>query len=215
MAIPVDVMRLAWTGKLTGGDIWNISFWFRPSVAGAHVPSTNADAATALAQLTSGTAFTTARGAIMGCMRSGELLTGYTLYCYPNGGPTATAIAASTVNVGGLGSGNPLPVQIARAVTTLTGQAGRSFRGRFYIPATGLQITAGDLQFTDNGATLLSGVAGWLVDQRTSNSWNACVVSTVRSTSTPITQLRTDSRPDVQRRRANRQAVTSRTVQSV
>jgi hypothetical protein len=131
-------------------------------------------------------------------------------YFYSGASPTAAFVAVAAVDPArgtGTGAGS-LPLQTCMVVTLLTGAAGRRNRGRMYIPAYGAVIAANE--FTAEIGTILNGIKNW---------WNAAqgsgvdgrfvVYSSVGSTVRNITSLRVDSRPDIQRRRANTQTVTS------
>jgi hypothetical protein len=87
--------------------------------------------------------------------------------------------------------------------TMLTGQSGRSFRGRMYCPATNLGLTAGLI-----ASGQVDAVATGLVDAidavRTDTTWRPMVVSITQSVMTEIIQVRVDDKPDIQRRRANK-----------
>lgn len=204
MGIPTGVMRLALRGKVSATDVWNTSVWFAPLDGTVTVPTTNGGAAVVLGQLTSGAQWASFKANIVGMLRPNGQLSGETLYCYPSGGPTATAIATQDDVVVGTGTSGALPAQVSRVVTLLTGQAGRSFRGRMYFPATALVVGGTDLQFSDNGATLLTALDSWLATQSATNKWQACVVSSARSAKTFVASFKTDSLPDIQRRRVNR-----------
>ena len=209
MGIPVGVMRLSLEGNISATDVWNTSLWFAPADGTVSIPSTNGGAVVVLGQLTTGTDWNALRTGLLTMLRPNGGLLRETLYCYPTGGPTATAIATQDDIAAGTGTVAANPAQVSRVVTTLTGLAGRSFRGRMYFPATSLAMGGTDLQFTDNGSTLLTQVANWIRTQAATNKWQAVVVSSARSAKTNIQSVKTDSKPDIQRRRVNRTPATT------
>jgi hypothetical protein len=213
MGIPVGVMRLALRGKISATDVWNTSVWFAPLDGTVTIPNTNGGASVVLGQLTTGTQWAAFKSGLLAMIRANGQLSGETLYCYPTGGPTATAIATQDDIAAGTGTVGALPAQVSRVVTLLTGVAGRSYRGRMYFPATALACGATDLQFTDNGATLLTQLDGWLAMQSAVNKWQAVVVSSARSAKTNVQSFKTDSLPDIQRRRVNRTPPTTTRTQ--
>lgn len=204
------------TGTLPAGEVFNTSFWVEPSAIGSDMPATNAacaDVLTALVALTQWGAWLTA---LKAGWNTATAATAVTLYSYPAGGNVAAAAASQSIS-GQVGSvATALPNQISRVLTMRTGQIGRSFRGRMYIPATGESISGGTGHFTGSGqsqcdatAALFTAIpnATLLAD---GNGLLAIVASHTTGARTPILQVASDNFPDVQRRRENR--VTGRVV---
>jgi hypothetical protein len=210
MAIPADVMRLSIVGHGAGPDIWNISFWWKPSLPGDHVASTNAQAAASLTAILGDAKWTTFKTFLMTLMPSACTLDSVSLYCYPTGGPNATAIANTlTPAVGTNGVGPQIP-QTCQVASLRTGQSGRSFRGRVYLPKWSATLT-GALQFAGTDCTTTANavaafLSGWSLKTITPAGQGifAVVVSPTRGAASGIEKVVVDSKPDVQRRRINR-----------
>jgi hypothetical protein len=216
--IPNDVVRLAVSGKTVGAERWECSIWFKPDTQRSHVPSTNADANDTLDSMTTGSEWDGLVGGLVCMVGSSGGADTAKLYCYPSGGPTAAAIGSKALTVAGTGSTGTTPLQTAMVATLLTGQAGRSFRGRIYVPApnaaigTDHQFTTGVLDAVGEG---LQTYLGWIKTSDVlpdSTGLFGSIVSQQRSVATPITDIRIDTKPDVQRRRAK--SLTPTTVRS-
>lgn len=218
---PNNTARLTIGGGSYGGEVWECSLWFKPTTVGQSMPADNAGAATMLDNMTTGTEWDTLAAALVRFLPPEGGISQAKLYSYPTGGTAATAIAAKALSVAGTGTGNTGPAQLCLVATLLTGQAGRSFRGRIYVPAVDVSLSG------DHNATqvdidaVANGVAQYLswtklADIITSGQGVLGVVaSTVRGVATSITQVRCDSKPDVQRRRANKLAATRTSLADV
>lgn len=110
---------------------------------------------------------------------------------------------------GGTAGGDPLPPQIALCITLRTAQAGRSFRGRSYIPgfAESVNNVSGQITSAVAGVDFIAAIQSALVAQ----SLNLGVLSRPREAPltpsagfiTPVTSIvARDSVWDTQRRRA-------------
>lgn len=207
MAIPAHTMRLALSGHLYGSEIFQTNLWFTTIVPGDPVPVNNTEAAAALDELTTGTQWTALLTALTGMLRAACGYDRADLYCYDAGGTAATAQASKSLTGPGTSTLGTLPNQVARVVTLNTNQAGRSRRGRLYLPATGLAMDATTGLFSANPSSVLDALSDYIGQQRISNSWSAIVVSQKTTSYAYITSLKTDQRPDIQRRRANRENV--------
>ena len=215
MAIPAGVMRFSLTGHLFGGEVFNTSFWFADVEGESEIPANNADAATALTVLTTGSAWTAMLGGLAALLRADCGYDAASLYCYPTGGPSATAQATKSIVTAGSSSLGTLPNQVCRVVTLNTNLSGRRNRGRVYLPATGLALATTTGLFSASPATLLGQIEDWITDQNATNSYIAVVVSTAGTDHNQIRQLKTDQRPDIQRRRAARETVGTIYTQAV
>lgn len=139
-----------------------------------------------------------------------------TAYCYPAGGTVAGFIGQSTVEAPGLSTAGMMPLQTCLVVTLLTGNAGRSYRGRLYLPATCVTVMQGTHQLAGNTVDNLAGDwASFLEAVDFNNCGKPSVVSPTRTSATAISALAIDTRLDVQRRRANKQSVTHRATEDV
>ena len=144
-------------------------------------------------------------------------LTKVTCYVYlsSTGGATYVGEYSSTPNPG-TSSAAALPLQVGLVLTLRTGSAGRSFRGRMYLPINNLSLDAGHEAPVAALADLCTSWATAFSDWNTGGTGTeVCVISTQRGVATPVTSVTMDSRMDVQRRRANRQAITATTANAV
>lgn len=205
MAIPAGYSRFVINGHLSAGEIFQIGFWSSQAPADADAANTAA-AAVATAYGDQG-----AIGAPHSHLATGEGTDAVRCYSYPTGGPSASFVGvAPLVNSGT--STRVVPLQVAVVVTLLTGFSGRRNRGRIYTPWC-LTTTAGALT-TGNASDTASWWAGFLSKVNVATEPGHCVVlSQVAGSANDITSVRCDTRPDTQRRRADRQAgVSSVTV---
>lgn len=118
--------------------------------------------------------------------------------------------ATNGTNAGaGSAAGNPVPSNVAYVITLGTGFTGRSYRGRFYMPALTTAHVAGDDNVTSTYSdAVVDAVADLLADALTAG-WTPVVLSRVtggapRATAigTPITDIiARNTTTDSQRRR--------------
>jgi len=144
-----------------------------------------------------------------------------TVYGYPTGGPKASTIGQANLS-GGVGTGtNTNYNQVAAAATFLTGNPGRSNRGRTYVPLTGKIPSTGSSGPIIDSTSMGNVSTGWATFF---TNWNTAhgsamgvpsVVSITASVANPITAVRCDARADIQRRRANKQAIPAQTTTAV
>lgn len=130
-------------------------------------------------------------------------------YTYLGGSEQASYVGFANITAGqGTGS-NSAPLQVSMVVSLLTAFAGRRSRGRMYLPASGLAYD--NHQFESTVVTQVATEMGNFLTNVSAISGvgSTSVVSRTAGTSTPITSLRVDSKPDIQRRRAGSQAATS------
>jgi len=209
MPIPANTLRFSIRGNLPGNEIWNCSFWLRPTGA-ATAPSDGTAADALLTTLKGVTHWATFKAQILANLRATGGIVEERLYCYPTTGTTAAAVAVQSDVAAGTSTGGTLPNQCAVVVTLLTGVAGRSQRGRVYLPLSGGAVSTTDGQLTNTLPTLRAELANWNKDMALlASGWAIYVVSQTRTSSLPVVQCKIDTRVDVQRRRANRQAATS------
>lgn len=214
MGIPANVARVSLQGTLPGGEIFSTGFWVRPSDGGSDVPSTNADAQTMANNIVGQTAFGTLITGLKSLLSTSSAYATLRVDCYPTGGPRATASATAAI-ASGTGTGaNALPDQVCWVATLRTGQIGRSLRGRMYLPANGYTITTTTGLFIAHTPTIAALVAAYFTSLPLSNTIpgsgvgaEAVVVSSRLTVATHISQVTNDHRPDIQRRRADRQNI--------
>jgi hypothetical protein len=200
MPIPAGVARFVLVGHLTGGETFETGFW----ETGDFATQAEVDSA----------ASTFASGAVIGPLDNLRALItadcGYDevrVYGYPTGGPAASFVGTASLGAAGTGTGQ-LPLQTCIVATLLTGAAGRRRRGRMYLPACGAQLSAHQLT-TPSVTQVSSSVADLLSLGAPTPGHEAVVLSQVAGTHAPVTQVRVDSKPDIQRRRAESLAATS------
>ena len=209
-------------GRLAGAQRWSMGFGFRLTPDGG-LPS--AEALTTLAnQLFSDfntTWFSTTTsgslrlGAQMGTRSSFDSVRTY--YTNAPGSPALVVGASTTASVAGTAGGNQ-PPQIAAVCTLLTGRAGRSYRGRVYVPInTG---TDTDGTFAASVAQAQAQACANFLSAAATRSLNGgvlipCVTSATRAENTPITAVRVDNVLDTQRRRRDKIVATARPQSSL
>lgn len=134
-----------------------------------------------------------------------------TVYCYPQGGTKSVYIAESPLT-SGTGTGVGLnALQIAMVVTLRTGLAGRSRRGRMYLPAQGILPTVNHVWSTTQVSNVVNAVAAVFTQMNvTTDAPRVCVVSQTLGQAFVVTDVDADQRADVQRRRAGSQNVGTR-----
>lgn len=219
MAIPAGVQKIVLFGDLPGGEIWETGFWLQGGL-----PESDA-AAQIQAQLVfnvleseSDPPFLPALAGSF--LNSGTRILGARCYAYPTGGSVATYSGEYTVPTPIVGSsGGRMPNQVAGVITLRTAQSGRSYRGRMYCPANGAGMGisgAGFAQFPEADCqTLVNNLAAAFNDLAGSSAGVPVVVSATRGVATVITNITMDTRADIQRRRANREAAAATVSSSV
>lgn len=208
MPIPADTTLMTFGGYLPGGEVWQCGIW-----GSGHTPDDNGSA-NGLAEIYYDEL--TATDGSGGIYEWLQLFAPNTVairqtrvYCYPTGGPRATFIGQYT-GAPVLGTNaQELPNQVSAVLTLHSDFAGRQNRGRIYLPCLkGSLDAAGNL----NNGNLATTADAW---KSFFDDWNAAdvptlsVVSRTGSHVHPITSLSIDSRPDIQRRRANKQTIES------
>jgi hypothetical protein len=125
-------------------------------------------------------------------------------YTY-TGSSTATWVGRADMSISG-SSASRGPLQQCVVATLLTGLSGRRNRGRMYWPASGLATQTG-YQVSASVVTALSQQLADIFNEINGNeaAGVVSVVSQTGSTSHPVTSVRVDSKPDIQRRRANKE----------
>jgi hypothetical protein len=135
-------------------------------------------------------------------------------YLYGSAGKSVLVANANPINVPGTNGGSPCPNQVAHVLTTLTGVPGRSHRGRVYLPAPGTSLLTAGQVTTANNTTIVNAYAAWLNAIRNSATAPGfgVVASSTQGAMFTMTQIAGNTRLDVQRRRANKQAATATAV---
>lgn len=214
MAIPKGAVHVVFGGTLPSSERFAWGFWLNSLHVGDVVDS-NIDIDLPLVlDLASRKIVSRWAGIIAGF----PPLTAYDRvdgYYYGADGTHATISAEKTFTLAGTAAaGTAMPDQLAMVASLRTGRAGRSYRGRAYLPmcnttqlATGGQV--GDT-FVTAYATAVRGLLADLNAGEGSSSTPGMppvVVSRTLTHMQPITAVRMDSRPDVQRSRAASEAI--------
>lgn len=200
--------RVVYSGYLNGGEIWNTGF-----SVGTLPGALTQDLADAIADAANKAADQPAFGGFMR-IAAGNIWAPSTIwastkvYLYAGSG-SAVVVAEKFTNPQIPGTaGQVLPNQCCLVVSLRTGAPGRRNRGRMYLPATGGPL-GNDAEVAGPKVTAVSAaVALGLSRFNDAGVGNPAVVSQVGGTIRRITQVVTDSRIDIQRRRANRENVT-------
>lgn len=204
MAIPSNTLRMAFQGKIGLTDVWNCSVWIRPTGA-ATAPTNATDTAALLATFTGVSGWSGFRTALLTNMRPIDTIDQYTLYSYPAGGTHAAAVATQADGAVGTGTTTTNPPQVCQVMTLQTGVAGRAHRGRIYWPASALAMNTANEQFSGTLSSTRSGFAAWVLGLAgLTLGWAPYVVSQTNTSSLPVTSIKVDTKPDIQRRRVNK-----------
>jgi len=208
MGVPAGCWRLVYRGTLRGGEKWQSGFWLQENP-----PADNAEAQIA-AQLEfdseGGTSASSLWNVLKTYLPNTITLDSVACYSFPTGGTSASFVGVSSgTPLVGSGSTSALPNQCAMVASLLTGAAGRSHRGRMYLPCGSAEIDASTGQFNLARITDIATVlATKFTDFNTaSGSGNVVLVAQLLTQATQVLSVRVDSRVDIQRRRAKSQAV--------
>ena len=218
MAIPSGVYHVVFGGALAGGEVWESGFWVQGGLPGS-LAEANATANLWWGQLIGEGAgdSSNALNVTKAQLWSIDITITYVkVYVYTSGGPHADLIGEYTEAFTPGTAARSWPNQMCLVVSLRTGHAGRSYRGRMYLPAgVGSLTTVGN--YATSAATAIADA--WAL---CFTDWNAvegngipCIVSRVASAATNISEVIVDTRPDIQRRRANKQVITAAETASV
>lgn len=211
MSFPAGAVKLVFAGTLSGGEKFAHTFWVDN---GAAPDQSTLGLILQQAVLTFNAQIGVA--AVKALFPTSTSYLTCTAYSYA-GGPNADLVAGPTALAAWVGAGaNALPNQCSFVLSLRTPQPGRSFRGRSFLPgphagtlsAAG-QLSAGTVNTVGNAwkawmQGVAAGGAGFPATP-------VIVASATRSLKTHVTHFGIDTRLDVQRRRADKQAVTSNT----
>jgi hypothetical protein len=195
-----DTYRVSILGTGPLGETFDTSFW---GYNGA--PTTNA-AANTLAGLIRDAWVTNARTAMIPMLSTQQKYTEIRLYSYPEGGPTASFIGSAPITTGTGTSGTFNATQIAMVVSLRTAMAGRRHRGRMYLPAAGL-ASATQHQWTQTQCDdVATAMGNFFSAVNAIGTFGAVVVLSQVGAGEweNVSEIRVDSKPDIQRRRANK-----------
>lgn len=196
--------RIVIQGTTRSQEIWETGFWLEN--VGVASQSDAQDLMDTIGPLFD----TDLKGIVKSMLPDNGAVTNLRGYFYVTAGPNSTYIADYPVTSGtGTGTHN-LPEQVCMVATLLTGVAGRRNRGRMYFPAYGCQIAA-DNQFASGLEAALSDAVAEFFGNVNNITGNPTVVvySAAGSAARPVSTIRVDSKPDIQRRRVNKEPATS------
>lgn len=202
-------------GTMAGGEIWETGFWMSDTGV------TDASLANALAQIIAGTLNANDESGALAQMALEFWTLAITwtevrVYGYPAGGTKASFVGSYELPAGVTGTGTTtLPNQVCLVLTLNTGLAGRSHRGRMYIPISKATLD-GTSELTSQ--LLTDFVTTWRTffsDVNASDTGQIVVVSQHLGAFFPLSSVKADSRLDIQRRRANQQSIRQVVSQAV
>lgn len=211
MPIPAGTCKVILYGTFGSGDIWETGF----SMIDTGV--TSASLASALANIIAGTlgssdASGAARIMMQNLVDDFSKWLGVRVYAYVTGGTKADFIGEYVLPQPVVGGKTVTkPNQCALVLTLRTDLAGRSHRGRMYLPATGAEIDTADGQVLQTELNTV--LAGWVTgfsDINESSTGEIVVTSVALDANTPITSLTLDSKMDIRRSRAKQEVVLRR-----
>lgn len=208
MAIPAGVSRVSIRGTAATSEIWETGFW----VASAAPDQATADADAAnIKTLFLGDWI----NAWLSHMTSDMVITEIRVYAYPAGGPRASFVGVAPIASGnGTDTSGYLPLQVAPVLTLLTGASGRRNRGRMYLPLTGFSMMGSNHLLSTTATDAITSAAATFFSAL-GPAYPPVVLSIVGSSHRAITEVAMDNRPDVQRRRANKEGATHRSTGTV
>lgn len=201
MPIPAGVGRIVLVGTLRGGEIFNTGWWGQGDLF-----STDAGCQTQADSVVASLGTSEFSGLWTNIADTATIINKVMVYGYPEGGPHASVMAESPTHKVG-GGPAALPLQCCLVATTLTGSPGRSNRGRIYWPVTGANVGT-DNQLSEAITQQVATVTYALLAPGEGSGPGPIVVSQKHGTFKPITSIRVDSRVDIQRRRAAKEAAT-------
>jgi hypothetical protein len=200
-----DQIKFVTYGDINGAQSWSFGIWTGVATTGT---PTSTDLNNAL------TVINTPLTAFWNTYKTKNLATvrllGFKAYFYPTGSAVATLVAQQAITPApGTGTQGTSP-RNALVVSLLTGSSGRSYRGRFYVPYTGvisgsnLQAVSSDVDAVANGAAAL---LGSMKTAALGGPWGNCpprVRSEKLGLGLIVTSIKTDSLIDTQRRREDK-----------
>lgn len=207
--LDTPALKVVARGTIESVQSWSTSFWYAVSLVSS---APTAAQLTTLADGTDDLLSTWYRAMLDFCGPDTKRVdTG--LYYYPSGSIHAS-VAGESAHAGtdsGTG-GQYMPTSVSIVASLRTGIVGKSARGRSYFPATALPVTSNHqisgsscLTVAEAYGHMLADVALHIVAGSSPFSEAAPVVASFKTGGTHIiTNVEVDSRPDTQRRRADK-----------
>jgi len=194
-------------GKMPGGEIWESGFWMNDTGV-TNESTANAQAEIVGAELNASDSSGALRIWLANLTGTGVTFEYVKCYAY-TGGSTAAFIGTYTLPTPreGGATGGRMPNQVAAVVSLRTGFSGRRNRGRMYLPLN--EVALGADGNIDSGLvdTVLTAWATAFTDLNAGDAGKVVVVSQVGDSFKPVTSVVMDSRPDIIRKRANKQTI--------
>lgn len=199
MAYPARSLRMVAVGDLPSGETWNTGLW-----ALTDAPITSyADLVLSLAvpQSAFNDLFAFLHDFWSATTQARELRA----YYYSGGEFGSVAEFSATVPLdANTGAGSPiLPDQCTPVASLRTGRAGRSYRGRMYLPYPKLALTAAGQMGSSAADDLATAVAA-CITAINGGGMAVSVVSATQASAVPVTNVLIDTVVDTQRRRRNK-----------
>lgn len=207
MPVPAHAIKCVFKGAMQGGEVFNHSLWFD---YGAQPTQLQLDSLNGVVASTFNTSLNTT--AVKANFPTTMTYNTVTSYSYA-GGPHVDRVSGPLSLATWIGTGaSALPNQCAMVMSIKTGTPGRSFRGRIYLPAPAAGAISstgqvGNTTINSIGNAWISFLTGMAAGGGGVPVLHLQVVSATRGVMTSGVSLLIDSRLDVQRRRANKQAV--------
>ena len=148
-------------------------------------------------------------------MTSADVVTGVTCYSYNATSVTADLVSIAPLTTPRAGSGtanHPKETSLVTSLRTLI--PGRSGRGRFYMPATGIAMTAGGVIASNTAVDDFADAVKTMFDDLGSATWAVSVASFSKGHLYPVTSFQVDNKPDTQRRRTDKINATHTKIES-
>lgn len=199
---PGDYFQLTVRGNITGGESW--SFGHYQELTGLiDLPSpTDLQTVCDACEGHAATLWT----ALKAFNHAGVSYTGLNMRFIRNGATVFSNQTNEATAIPGTG-GQTIPVFTARVVTVQTARAGRSYRGRIYLPYTGQVPVSGTPLWTSNSAlvtavkTYMLGCTAEILTLPDAVTAGPVVYSATVGGHEPVIGLRMDNKPDTQRGR--------------
>lgn len=205
---PANTVKIVLSGAMPGGDRWSSGFWMRDT--GANTESL----LNALCNIIYGTITDSSDSGVMTIIADNywSNLTNLDIvqgYHYAGGSSKSDVVGAFTPPVPLSGAATAhMPNQVALVTTLQTGLEGRRNRGRMYVPFSGASIQPTGQLSVAQATQVNTAWSLFFSDINGSDTGAIVVVSVTGSVAHDVTAVKTDTRLDIQRRRAEQQAIT-------
>jgi hypothetical protein len=207
--IPAGLTRIVISGTAYGGEIWETGFWMNTG------PIANESAlnslVVAVAALMGSEATSGGITSVLQAQASSTTIWSSVRGYYYNGiVDTATFVAEYVLATprAGNGAGNVQPNQLCLVASLRTGFSGRRNRGRMYLPATSPNYVSGAPQISLAGVTATANSIAQAFSAINASVYGKVVVfSQAAESAREVATVIVNSKLDIQRRRANKEAI--------